>query len=923
MKDIEIKISQETRMVDLKKTVIGNDAENLQGNLIFSFTDDFVNGTARLEYEIAGNKRYIMLEKNNNTYSVPIKSVLTKKGQINMQLVITEGTSENDIPIFKSNIFYVFCNQSINAEIEQPDEYPSWIEIANSKINEVDEAILGVEEAKKYAIEKGDYAKEQGDYAKSQGDYAKEQKIEVVKANEEANRIINNFETNVGGYTTAFNENANNKTIDFDSNAESKTSGFNQNVDNKISEYNNNASEKLSAYNTNAENKKSEFDTNVANQTKAFNDNASSKLESYNQNDTTKTNAFNDNATNKTNAFNNNANSKTETYNNNHTEKINAYNTNATSKLNEYNTNASTKLQEYNTNADNKIAEYDLHSQELDNKIIATRNELERVKNDVLETGTDTDTFVHLEDSAMAEYQELSIDGICEQETTSGKNLYNKDTDEVGKVYSNTGVFGDTLVWTTSDWISVESGTEYYIHNLTTNTQNLFVSEFNENKTFIQRTLGRNIITTANTKYIRLSFKNDLGMYDIQITKGTMDTKYEPYTGGQPSPNPDYPQEIKTIENSLKITSCNKNLFDMDYVKGSVYGSYTITNNIITFIPSETSVNSRIIILIPKDKFIVGQKYTIKANGCNRIAVGYSTSVNDTSNYLYFVNKSNVNNVSFTYSDIPTDYVCIYLYNTESTLGTNWTLSEIQLEKNSTATPFEQHLESQITANLPEGEFIGKINDTYKDTLKVEYNEEDGQYQMILKKMIGKVILDGSEHWDLGITPVGNRFYTDSVTNYIEPSDNNELFKVYCDRFTPTTGNKSWTNTNPAIASSVAGYKYILIVYNNDNITTTAQFKNWLSTHNTTVYYPLETPYVVDLGVVDMPITYNEITNLFTDSDLLPTINAKYYRNFISTVRNLQVNEKALKQELIDINNRLSALETAQTNAMSESEVVE
>ena len=72
-----------------------------------------------------------------------------------------------------------------------------------------------------------------------------------------------------------------------------------------------------------------------------------------------------------------------------------------------------------------------------------------------------------------------------------------------------------------------------------------------------------------------------------------------------------------------------------------------------------------------------------------------------------------------------------------------------------------------------------------------------------------------------------------------------------------------------------------------------------------------------------MPITYNEITNLFTDSDLLPQINAKYYRNFISTVRNLQVNEKALKQELIDINNRLSALETAQTSVASESEVVE
>ena len=70
-------------------------------------------------------------------------------------------------------------------------------------------------------------------------------------------------------------------------------------------------------------------------------------------------------------------------------------------------------------------------------------------------------------------------------------------------------------------------------------------------------------------------------------------------------------------------------------------------------------------------------------------------------------------------------------------------------------------------------------------------------------------------------------------------------------------------------------------------------------------------------------ISYDEVTNVFSDSDLLPTINAKYYRNFISTVRNLQVNEKALKQELIDINNRLSALETAQTNVASESEVIE
>lgn len=137
MKDIEIKISKETRQVELNKYVIGNDGENLQGNLMFTF-DEFVNGQARLEYDINGSKQYAPLDKVGETYQTPILSVITKSGQIDMQLVVTEGTDETEIPIFKSNIFYLTCNASINAEIEQPEEYEEWIDIANTKLNEVD-----------------------------------------------------------------------------------------------------------------------------------------------------------------------------------------------------------------------------------------------------------------------------------------------------------------------------------------------------------------------------------------------------------------------------------------------------------------------------------------------------------------------------------------------------------------------------------------------------------------------------------------------------------------------------------------------------------------------------------------------------------------------------------------------------------------
>jgi hypothetical protein len=42
---------------------------------------------------------------------------------------------------------------------------------------------------------------------------------------------------------------------------------------------------------------------------------------------------------------------------------------------------------------------------------------------------------------------------------------------------------------------------------------------------------------------------------------GTEATAYEPYTGGQPSPSPDYPQEIKSVVNPI-VKVCGKNLFD-------------------------------------------------------------------------------------------------------------------------------------------------------------------------------------------------------------------------------------------------------------------------------------------------------------------------------------------------------------------------
>lgn len=141
MNDFIVNVEKSTRMVILTKTTIGNDYENLQEKLIFKFTDNFVDGTGRLEYSLGGAKNYILLVKENDTYTLPIQNVITKEGKIEMQLVITEGTNEQGIPVFKSNTFYLYCNKSINAVNEAPESYDLWIEQANAKLNAMDIAL--------------------------------------------------------------------------------------------------------------------------------------------------------------------------------------------------------------------------------------------------------------------------------------------------------------------------------------------------------------------------------------------------------------------------------------------------------------------------------------------------------------------------------------------------------------------------------------------------------------------------------------------------------------------------------------------------------------------------------------------------------------------------------------------------------------
>lgn len=138
MKDVIIKIYKDSSVYTENGT-LGINYENIQGKLVFEFVDEFVDGTAYLEFERKFEKGLIPMNKVGKTYEIEIKSSLLKEiGNIELQLRITQDEVPNGIPVYKSKVFTLEVLDAINATSEIPDEYPEWIDLANEKIKEMD-----------------------------------------------------------------------------------------------------------------------------------------------------------------------------------------------------------------------------------------------------------------------------------------------------------------------------------------------------------------------------------------------------------------------------------------------------------------------------------------------------------------------------------------------------------------------------------------------------------------------------------------------------------------------------------------------------------------------------------------------------------------------------------------------------------------
>lgn len=191
---------------------------------------------------------------------------------------------------------------------------------------------------------------------------------------------------------------------------------------------------------------------------------------------------------------------------------------------------------------------------------------------------------ISITDSADMGVQDLEMQGWTEQNSTEGKNLFDIsdfETNNKGIIENGTILFKQSL-GTVTYYLSLSPGT----YSISIKRSGYSGIGIKANEVLVVNNDGSNNLTSnfdvSDGDSVVLKFSEgqnpngeDRMIYDIMLNSGSAALPYEPYTGGQPSPNPDYPQEIisagkydeETQKYQYEVKLTGKNLWDT--IKGS------------------------------------------------------------------------------------------------------------------------------------------------------------------------------------------------------------------------------------------------------------------------------------------------------------------------------------------------------------------
>lgn len=306
------------------------------------------------------------------------------------------------------------------------------------------------------------------------------------------------------------------------------------------------------------------------------------------------------------------------------------------------------------------------------------------------------------------------------------------------------------------------------------------------------------------------------------------DGTWEPFTGGMPSPNPNYPQEIN---NSLDgpLVSVGRNLV-IDNLKGYIGGGssdshITIDNNSETFY----------------FKAKKGQQYSFGADvNLSRKTIGYcfEKPVNGTKIYGY------TTSIQKTFISEYDAYCCIYA----SEVLNDEIKKSFRVNEGSELLPYEPYHYSETSLDLSEPlrSLTDGVCDVYEnDTITriIEFKEYDGSSDEAWK--LQSINSNGIANFNIGI------------------SSSNQVAGSMCNRFI-------FDKSSISVATKEAYHlndNNFFIRLKKETASTVEEFKVWLNEHPVRLLYQRPTPITKKVELPIVP-TFYPYTNIFQSDNV-------------------------------------------------------
>ena len=203
----------------------------------------------------------------------------------------------------------------------------------------------------------------------------------------------------------------------------------------------------------------------------------------------------------------------------------------------------------------------------------------------------------HLVDSDKGLVQDIKIYGQSEQSSTTGAQLFNENIEIKNrgvtiKINGSTATFKGTVSDEANARVNYQKNIKLKPGKYTASSSNEKIkADFSVEKANNEMIYNEHIEIDGTEKEVKIRALFGLGpsakgdvineTTNIMLNDGDIALPYEPYTGGIPSPSPDYPQEIKSVVNpTIKVVGKNllpPNLRHDDMVKINIKKGVTLT----------------------------------------------------------------------------------------------------------------------------------------------------------------------------------------------------------------------------------------------------------------------------------------------------------------------------------------------------------